>query len=167
VSYDIGPYERRQQFRDDLSRVFGALADALGPILVGRLGVRYVNRIDDASHLNDLDQLVRKALLGPLSAPAQARALVHTLTQSLYDLPNASAQLQVRNGLVPPGALIDPLVAAVGGPSWVLDLDAFTTDAPPLSEELADHARQLATVAYNYFHWAMTPQALTTFGGKQ
>lgn len=165
ASYDVGPYDSRTAFCADLRRIFGSLQDLVGAVPVGRLGIRYINQISDAETLTNLPRLVRRELLGVLQAPEQAEALVHSFTESLFRLGDAG--LQARHGLMPAGVLVDPTVKIVPRASWVLDLDAFTEQAPPLSTDLADRATQLAAVAYNYFRWAMTEEALKLFKGEQ
>ncbi len=161
VSYDVGPYESRTRFCADLELIFGTLSGLIGAVPVARLGVRYINQIVAPAALKALPSLVRPQLLGLLSAPEHADVLVHSFTESLFGLGDAS--LQVRHGLLPAGALVDPTVPAVPRPSWMLDLDAFSETAPALGGPLASRARELASLAYNYFRWAMTQQALALF----
>ena len=165
VSYDVGPYESRTGFCTDLGRIFSALHEQIGPVPIGRLGIRYINQISEPDVLAQLPRLVRRELLGVLQAPEQAEALVHSLTESLFRL--GDANLQARHGLMPAGVLVDPTVKITQRASWVLDLDAFTEDTPPLGGELAERARELAALAYNYFRWAMTEDALKLFKGEQ
>lgn len=165
VSYDLGPYDSRTGFCADLARIFAALHEHIGSVPVGRLGIRYINQISEPDALTQLPRLVRRELLGVLQAPEQAEALVHSLTETLFRL--GDANLQARHGLMPAGVLVDPTVKITPRASWVLDLDAFTEDAPPLGGELAERARELAALAYNYFRWAMTEDALKLFKGVQ
>lgn len=165
ISYDLGPYDSRTAFAADLDRIFTVLHRITGPVPVARLGVRYINQIDDAESILRLSRLVRREILGPLATPSHEQTLVHTFTETL--LRRGSEYLQVRNGLLPAGALIDPTVPPVPRPSWTLDLDAYSDQAPMLGPDLARRAVELATLAYNYFRWAITEEALQLFKGEQ
>lgn len=165
VSYDLGEYDSRTAFAADLIRIFGALSPLIGAVPVARLGVRYINQIDNPDSILRLPTLIRREILGPLATPHHEQTLVHTFTETL--LRTGNTHLQVRNGLLPAGALIDPTVTPVPRPCWTLDLDAYTDQAPGLGEPLAVRATELASVAYNYFRWAITDEALKLFKGAQ
>ncbi len=165
MAYDLGPYSSRDEYTAELSRIFDTLATTIGNVAIGRIGVRYINRIDEPDTLRRLPELVRSELLGLLAAPTHTEKVIHSLSEALFKLDNA--HLQVRHGLLPAGAVLDPTVAPAPRPSWTLDLDAYTDTAPKLSKELATRTRELATIAYNYFHWAMQPEAIALFKGAR
>lgn len=161
IAYDLGPYPGRAAYTEELSRILATLGEIIGAVAVARLGVRYINRIDHPDLLRQLPTLVRSELLGLLAAPNHTEKLLHSLSEALFKLDNA--HLQVRHGLLPAGAVVDPTVTPVPRPSWTLDLDAYSDTAPPLGAGLAERTRELATIAYNYFHWAMRPEAIALF----
>jgi uncharacterized protein (TIGR04255 family) len=70
---------------------------------------------------------------------------------------------------MPPNATIDPAaIEPLDEPSWVLDIDMFST--APLSfdvETLTGEARRYAERIYTVFRWAVTDVFLERFGGQR
>jgi len=69
-----------------------------------------------------------------------------------------SEVLQVRSGLLPAGAGFDPALKPLADTSWVLDMDAYTTEAgfPFDPDALTTELRSFGETTYAFFRWATT-----------
>ncbi len=78
-----------------------------------------------------------------------------------------AARVQGRWGQLPPNETYDPdAVEPIGEPSWVLDLDMFTSEPRPFaSEELLTTATGFTTCLYYFFHQMVTDEFLRFYGG--
>ncbi len=166
LAVDTAAYSSRSDFTARLVDAWTQFARVVEPPFVERVGVRYINRIDDDLNLTDLPRLVRSEVLGEVGAAQTGGVrLVHSVHEALYDL-DAGDGLHARWGVLPPGAVLDPTIQPVPGPSWFLDLDAFRQgrhDVAPL--EVGQRVQELAERAYRYFRWVITPHFLTRFQG--
>lgn len=166
LSLDTAAYVSRDDFAVRLHAAWAAFADVASPPFVERIGVRYINRITDPDILSDLATLVRPEVLGGLGVQLEGVTLVHSVSETLYQIDEQDG-LQTRWGMLPPGAVLDPTVIPVAVPGWVFDLDSFRqakTSADP--NEVAEHLSALASRAYRYFRWAVKTDFLTRFGGE-
>jgi len=164
VALDTRDYRGRTDFCDRFDRLVSVYAEILRPPYVERLGLRYFNRIDDASLLRRLPDLVRPEVLGPSAVRCPAgTTLQHALTQVLYQSETGAA-LKAQWGNLPPGAVIDPAVETSSKASWILDIDSFSTSQTTFEREvLVTAIRGLADQAYRHFRWAVTPAYLDEF----
>ena len=71
----------------------------------------------------------------------------------------------MRWGIIPKNATIDPgLVDPVGTASWLLDIDASSSEQRPFeAESLAAIYQKLSERAYAVFRWVMTDKGLAHF----
>ena len=158
---------RRYTSRSDFMGRLGALLEAfdawLQPTKVRRVGVRYIDRIGEA-HLNSIDRLVRREVLGPLhtGAPPDGH-LRQTLTDSEYQFTDATG-MRARWGVLPPKATFDPAIEPWEEPSWVLDIDAWLGERPFDPDAIRRQVQALSDRIYRYFRWVVTDDFLTTFG---
>ena len=169
LSIETSAYTRRSEFAERLAEAWGAFTERARPPFVDRLGVRYVNRLEQP-HLERLPDLVRHEVLGLLSAPAGDGVAVSGVSEFQYQLPSNTG-LQVRCGLLPPGVGLDPTMAPAAGPSWLLDLDAFRTwqAADQYAADDIDEFNEgklSALRAYQFFRWAVSDEFLRTFGAE-
>ncbi len=163
LALETRAYTSRDEFLSRLADMLGALDNYVGPKLVDRVGIRYIDRISGRS-LEDIAQLVRPEMRGIVGSEA-SRHVQHSLTESVFAMDGHS--LLARWGQVPAGATVDPsTVEPLNEPSWVLDLDAFST-APFAFEpdEVLERARTYAARVYAFFRWAVTPEFLARYGG--
>lgn len=158
-------YESRQDFFKRFAVIIQALADHVGPRTIDRIGVRYIDRVTGEA-LNDIGRLVRPEVLGILMTAAAERAR-HALTESVFMLPEGSAQMLARWGLMPAGATIDPAALEPSDePSWILDLDMFRAEPRVFDpEEIVTDAQSYAERIYTFFRWAVTDDFLRFYGG--
>lgn len=165
VSLDTKAYTSRADFTRRLEAVLAGIAETIAPPFAERLGVRYINRVEDSALLLRLQELVRPEVLGGIAVPRpEGVVLAHTISESLYAI--GSRMLHARWGLLPPGGVFDPTLPASAGSSWVLDLDSFTEVRSAFAASvLASEAEELASAAYRYFRWVVTEEFLKAFGG--
>lgn len=165
IALECRIYGSRHEFIDRLSAALAAFRQTVSPPYAERLGVRYINRIDETEQLLRLDQLVRPEVLGGLAVPRpDGVALAHMMSESMYSV--GSRWLHARWGLLPAGAMLDPTIPPRLSSSWVLDLDSFTQERLSFDNALPGVAAELASNAYRYFRWVVTTDFLTTFGGR-
>lgn len=166
LAVDTSMYSSRAQFRERVTEAWRRFEEIVNPPAIERIGVRYINRIADRSTLQDLPSLVRDEVLGGVTvAMAEGVSLGHSMHEALYHLGKADG-LQVRWGVLPPGAVLDPTLPAVSEPSWVLDLDAFCQRRMDSTTEIvSSQIEELAVRAYNYFRWVVKPAFLDRFKG--
>lgn len=161
-------YTSREDFLSRLGHVLVVLDDTIKPNVCTRLGIRYVDRITDNDNLAAIDKFVKQPILGAarvaLGEPSVEE--LHALSDHLYRLDDDSA-LHARWGFVPSGATFDPGIEPADSASWVLDLDAYSTDPVEWSPEfLVERSRLFCEQIYRYFRWAVTDTFLTEYGGE-
>jgi uncharacterized protein (TIGR04255 family) len=162
VTLEARAYPGRVAFMARWASVLERLEQVFAPGLVLRTGVRYLNRLNGDS-LERLPEWVRSSLIGV--AQPELRAHV-TQAISEANLQVEEGSLLLRWGILSPGSTIDPgLLEPVDMPSWILDIDAFSTaQAPFAAAALAQAYDRLAERAYAIFRWVITDAGLTHFG---
>jgi uncharacterized protein (TIGR04255 family) len=156
VSLETTAYTSRDDFCDRALELFAAVASVALPPVVDRVGLRYIDRLLGDS-LQELPRFVIPQLCGLYGAVQDDLALVHSVTDSMIDIGPAE-RLQVKSGVLPGGMAFDPVLPPVGEPSWLLDMDVFTTAAgfPFEPPALAQRLRGYAETAYAFFRFATT-----------
>jgi uncharacterized protein (TIGR04255 family) len=165
VAIETTSYTSRHEFLQRLRFVLEAFAEHVEPALVQRLGVRYIDRVTGDA-LADISTLVRQEVLGIMATPLSEHAR-HSLTETVFALPDSNEQLLARWGLVPAGATVDPnAIEPIGEASWVLDVDMFSNEEHPfIPEEIVNTARRFSERLYSVFRWAVTDDFLRRYGG--
>ena len=101
----LHPYGRWEDFRDEAKKIWAVYREAMDPVLVSRLAVRYINRIDiptqgaDSSLRIDLEEYFR-------TVPAVSPDLPHELTGFFMQLrlnqENIGGYVLINQTIVPP-----------------------------------------------------------------
>jgi uncharacterized protein (TIGR04255 family) len=166
VAIETRSYTSRDDFLARLRFVLDAFCQHFEPALVQRLGVRYIDRATGDA-LANIGNLVRPEVLGILSTPVSEHAQ-HSLTQTLFNLPGSEEEMMARWGLVPANATVDPnAIEPIREPSWVLDLDMFSSVQQSfVAEDILVTARRFTERLYAFFRWAVTDEFLRRYGGK-
>lgn len=152
------------EFEERLRPLLKAVLAVLDLPRLDRIGVRYVNRFAGPEVLEHLPELFR-GYGQPLSGVDDSVVIAASLQQHLYQV--ADMGLFVRAGHVGPGQTVDPAVASVDEPTWVLDLDAFKEGGQPADlEATMATVGKLADTSYDYFRHAITQEFLHRFGGQ-
>ena len=171
VSLDTSDYGSRRDFLDRLRAVVTAVESVFRPAEVQRLGVRYIDRLTDEA-VDRVDDLFQPEILGIMrpvedSSSALGDSVVHVMNDVQFLARNGS-RVQGRWGKLPPNATHDPTsIDPVAEPSWVLDLDMFTSEPQPFtSEELLRTAGDFAECLYWLFRRMVTKEFLRFYGGE-
>jgi uncharacterized protein (TIGR04255 family) len=165
VAVETTKYDSRSVFLGRLEAVVRALETTLRPAQMERLGIRYIDRITGDA-VDKIADLVRREMLGVLATPLSDRIL-HSIFDTVFALPDGPERLRARWGKLPAGAVLDPsAIEPIEAPSWVLDLDMFSTEVRPFTTEviIAD-ARKYAERVYAMFRWVVTDKFLRRYGG--
>lgn len=169
LSLETSDYLRRSHFVARLMGAWNALSEIAQPPVVDRVGVRYVNQVTAAAHLDRLSELLRPEILG-VAAVSRTGAAVRSALAETHFLIDGGEEFQARWGLLPAGFTPDPLIPATEGPNWILDMDASRTWLPAGCAagdfDLEGTATSLAGRGYQFYRWAVTNQWLRAFGGE-
>lgn len=156
VALETTDYRTRDDFCDRAGEIFGALASVALPPVVDRVGIRYIDRLTGPTVEQVPTYVLPElgALVGCVEAPLW---LHHSITESQIEI-GPNERMLVRSGLLPAGSSFDPALQPVGEPSWVLDMDVFTTQAGFAFEpdELTQRLRRYAETVYSFFRYATT-----------
>lgn len=163
LALETTAYTSRSDFLDRLRLVTSALDEHVGPKLVDRLGVRYIDRIHGDA-VREIERLVHPEIRGIAGTPMSAHAL-HTLTESMFWL--EGARMVTRWGRLPADATTDPAaIEPIDEESWILDIDMFSADVFAFSvDRIVGDARHFAERIYNVFRWVVTDDFLRRYGG--
>ena len=171
VALETSSYDSRDDFLDRMRAVVSAVEQAFEPASVSRLGLRYIGRLtgEAADRVGDL---IRPGILGIIQPPgnpdpALGESVIHLITEAQF-MAQGGARIQGRWGQLPKNATYDPdALEPVAKPSWVLDLDMFTTESQPFSsEELLTTSTGFAKCLYWLFRQMVTEEFLRFYGGK-
>lgn len=165
LALEAGRYTSRRDFVDRLSLLLTALAETLNPQIVLRVGLRYVDRIQDGD-FDKLANLVKPDFLAPFRTPF-AHAAEHVLTEALLRTAE-NATIMARWGTLPAGSTTDPdTIEPIGAPSYILDLDMFSIAQRRLDPAaLKITVEQFAERIYAVFRFVVTDAFLTNYGGQ-
>lgn len=165
LAIETDAYVSRSDFFDRLREVVEATAAHLKPAFWERLGVRYIDRVEDPDALNQLKSLVRPEVLGLAGTDLQDE-LQALISQAQFSLPN-EIQLVARTGVIPAGGTHDPTIDPATVRTWTLDLDVSVTHQATFNvDDLDEQGRDLAAHAYRFFRWAVTKEFLKYFGAS-
>jgi uncharacterized protein (TIGR04255 family) len=167
LALQVKSYPGRTRLRENLSALLAPFLEIIAPPYVERLGVRYINRIHEPEILDRLPSMVRTEALGTVSVSLpESVTLNHNISESLYILGNQ--MLQVKSGYLSSGVGHDPIISIADHPTWILDLDAFSSiKTPSTVTDIDSLCEELASIVYRYFRWAVTWDFLESYGGKR
>jgi uncharacterized protein (TIGR04255 family) len=164
VALETSKYSSRADLCVRLREVLEALDKHVGPKLVDRLGIRYVDRITGQA-AGDITKLVIAEVRGIDGTPAAAHA-THVLSETMFEL--AEDRVRARWGRLPAGVTIDDAIEAVEEQSWILDLDMFSGATTPFDvEHVISEARRYAERIYAIFRWTVTEEFLRRYGATR
>lgn len=166
IALETRSYTSRNDFLQRFQRALDGVVEHIGPKIVDRIGLRYIDRIAGPD-LEDINKLVRPEMVGILATPMalQAEQSVH---EAILNVPESDAKLRARWGQVPPNSTVDPAaIEPQDTPSWLLDLDMFSTKSQAFdTASLVMHAQAYAERIYTLFRWAVTDAFLRRYGGE-
>lgn len=165
IALETTSYSSRSDFIERFRVALEALNEHIGPRIVERFGLRYIDRVV-GQEVGDIARLVRPEMIGILATPMAAYAQ-QLLSASLFTIPGTKAQLLARWGQIPSHHTVDhTAIEPVADPSWILDLDMFSM-GPYLfkTEVLIAEARTYAERIYTFFRWAVSDEFLRRYKG--
>ena len=170
VALETTAYLSRSDFLDRLRGIVASAESAFKPAEVKRLGIRHINRLTDDA-VDRIATLIQPKVLGIIrpdnEPPVSLRgAIMHLLTEA--QLLAEEGQIQARWGSLPANATIDPAaLEPIGKPSWVIDLDMFTTTPQPfVSDTVHVTSVRFAERIYSVFREMVTDEFLRFYGGQ-
>lgn len=166
LTLETAKYSSRDEFCGKFEQLLRHVSSIATIPRAVRVGFRYVNRIENTTGFDELELLVRPELLGGRNIEGLGNAVVrHTLSETLFG--TARGNLLTKWGILPVGGSIDPTIEPVNSPSWVLDLDAFSdTKVDFAPGALTRQIRELSSLGYGFFRWAVTPAFIERFEGE-
>lgn len=169
LSLETTRYTSRVDFVERFREALEALFLHVGPAVIDRVGVRYVDRVR-LLEPEELTGLVRAEVSGVLATPLN-RMIEHAVSETVFRLPDEPVSIRAKWGWIPPRTSVDPTVLEpIDQSSWILDLDVFQTfpgDDKALDvEEVAELVRRFAERSYSMFRWAVTDDFLRRHGGE-
>lgn len=168
LSLSCGAYPdyKFQDLLDKLEPILHAVHKCLGIEVISRVGVRYVNRVENEDNIADLNQHFKSEALGYQFLDVPEGITLHgSLSQALYEL-NGIA-LNVRSGLMAPGQTPDQALAPLEKRAWALDLDAFQVTNQRFSlNSVMETVGNLSDTCYDFFKYVLLEAGETAFGGN-
>lgn len=162
MALETRAYSNRQELLSRFDAIVTALDSAFKPQEVQRLGVRYIDRLTKPA-LDKLEDFFHPPVLG-IAGSELRPAAQQILTQAILE--TEEGQLLARWGSVPPQMTVDPAIAPVEGPSWILDFDIFTPAGQKFDPRaLSATAKRFAERAYTVFRWMVRDDFLRFYGG--
>ncbi len=167
LSLETLAYSRRRDFCRRLARLASVFVRIAEPPRFDRFGIRYVNRVTDASIVAIIPELVRPEIMGAatLELPDSA-TLHHSLVE--VQLTQGAYSILVRSGILPAGLTIDPTVSPADMKSWILDIDSAMNEASAIPiDSIEELSEDLAARAYRFFRYAVSYDFLRAFEAPQ
>ena len=168
MTVETTTYTRREHFLARVEEAVQALEESdLKPGFVSRIGVRYLDQVVGQDEVTIVSGLIKPEVQGMLALMTEGAAnLVHNVQESLMS--HSDTVVKARSIYLPGNQTIDPsILEPVNEVSWILDLDAFTTQRQDFSTpEIVKTAADLAEKCHRVFHWCVNPGFLNHFGGE-
>jgi len=162
VAVETRGYDSFEDFLARLGDVLKALKEEIGPEVITRVGLRYVNEIRGAGL--DWQQAVEPYLLGPLEhQPLVGNASrMQQMARLQLTFPEGGG-VAVGYGLVPDGTTVIPRAndTPPTGEFFLLDYDVYrlpTQPVPFVLDEILSDVRDFNSLAYRLFAWTTTKQ---------
>lgn len=166
VAVETTKYQSRNDLLSRFRVVLEALKEHIGPELIDRIGLRYVDRVsgDDYSKLSEF---IRPEILGIVGHSLSEHAL-HSLSETALKVPQHEAIIKTRWGRIPRRGSVDPtVIEPIEEDSWILDLDMFSKETRHFDvDDLSKRTKDFAERLYAFFRWAVTDEFLKHYGGK-
>jgi len=167
LSLEVSRYTSRVEFVARFRTALQALQRHVGPQVIDRLGVRYLDRLEITDELPDLRELVRPEVLGVAAHNLGSNSEI-SRAMSDIEIHEHSGIMHARWGVLPANTALDSLHGPPpASPSWLLDLDMFTRPGtqPFEASDIAELTESFARSIYRVFRWTVSDELLRLFGG--
>lgn len=167
LTLDTSNYSTRRDIVERIDYLVDTLGDVVGALpRAEKVGVRYINLISDSAVIDNIESYIRPQLHPGGNFPREDV----TMTQSVshFAFSGDVWEMQVRSGLLSPGAVLDPTMRPTDVPVWLLDID--TTSMEPsrmVGVDIGAVVGDLAERAYRFFRWAVTEKFFEVFGAEE
>lgn len=151
---------------EKLSSILRAVEQYLAVEAIARVGVRYINRVDEEERISSLEKYFDQSSLGyqTLKIP-EGVSLRESVSQAVFVIEDIS--FNVRSGLMAPGTTPDRALASSGNTAWALDLDAFQLSDQRFSpENVLKTVGRLSDTCYDFFKYVLLDAGESAFGGE-
>lgn len=161
ITLEARLYPGRTAFMARWNKLLQSVEETYAPGLAVRIGIRYLNRIDGDA-MDQLPDWVAPNLIG-VALPEYREYVTQAISEA--NLRIEEGDMLMRWGIIPKDTTIDPgLIEPVGTASWLLDIDASSSEQRPFAaESLAAIYQKLSERAYSVFCWVMTDKGLAHF----
>ena len=156
-------YLSRDDFLSRFNFILKSLFETINPHQVDRVGMRYVNRLENVESLSNF---IRPELLN-MTQPNLIKHIDFSMTQ--MNGATREGQVVIHYGIIPPNVSHDhDIMVPSDRKSWILDVDSSTAACSGnlFDSRLLEVLDSLASRAYAVFRWATTPDLLDHFGGN-
>jgi uncharacterized protein (TIGR04255 family) len=167
LTLDTVKYPSRHEFVRKFDQAAQKFIELVDPPYFERLGIRYINRVDDKELIHDrLISMIRREMIGALAIDRPENVKIsHSVSDSLFT--DGEYSIQMRCGALPPGAVLDIDITPIQEPMWILDIDSYIEQKMYRTpEELASKLNILAERAYRMFRWVVNAEFIRHFGGQ-
>jgi len=162
VSLETSAYESRADFCQRTYEILSALSAVSLPPVVDRVGLRYIDRFsgESISEVPGYFSPTLKMLHGHIG---EGLNLEYSVSDSVIKI-SRNVNLQVKSGLLPPMGGFDPALAPIPEPSWVLDLDIYTTQGGMAfdPDQLYETTERFAGIIHSFFRFATTDEFISS-----
>jgi uncharacterized protein (TIGR04255 family) len=150
----LQPYHEWAQLRDEALRLWRVYVDTAAPAEIGRIGTRYINRIDLPIGESDPGAYVVPA---PQPPPGVDMRLRHFMHSDILEVPDRPYAVRVAKTLQD---------QEQKGCRLILDIDVFTLDGQSILEaNIGTHLQEMRWLKNRVFFSSITTRALQEFGG--
>jgi uncharacterized protein (TIGR04255 family) len=162
LALDTSRYTSRHEFLGRMADLIEALEQTLNPQITQRIGLRYINRIENDA-IKDVHKLIKPEILGPQQSEF-GKAADHMMTESLLQT-EEGALIHARWGILPAHATVDPFaLEPVAAKSWILDFDMYSEaqgdfTRAALMPQLESYAKRI----YAVFRYMITDHFLSYY----
>lgn len=164
IAIETSHYTNRRDFLKRWEQVFTAATEYLRLKQYDRLGVRYIDRIEDGA-VKDIKKFIRPEALGIMNDFSEDQ-ISRTFNEILFKMKDS--QLLARWGKLAANSTFDPgAIEPKPKESWVLDLDMFRNTSEQLEvEKIIEESEFYTERIYSFFRWVVTDNFLKYYGGK-
>lgn len=150
----LEPYENWEQLHKEGLRLWAIYAELTQPIEVGRIGLRYINRIQLPPDELRFEEYLEAAPTPPKGLEVPFYGFLHQDTLAVPDHPYAINVIRT----------IQPMVPGTQGVSLILDIDVYTIQGFELDEQVFNQRLpEMRWLKNKVFFGGITPKALSLF----
>ena len=166
ITFSTSAYSGRKKFFEDFSIILNAFNEHISPIVVERIGVRYMNRLVDEA-LNKIDSMIRPEILGVTAKGfLKEEKIYQSFSEILYETKYPDTHLFASWGFVPSDTKHRD-IEAIDKKSWILNMDMFSNEKKNfVLREILETVEIHAECIHSFFRWVVTDNFIAFYGGE-